>query len=193
MRCKVLKSVRWFSIKCSDWLPCSLCFPAGGLEQNVRRANRGSLPCRWCGKRRTLSITCTALPASCAAGSWPPGMSFTSWRTGGWCARWTMRQPSKTVRLLLYTKDILQTFYFIKKIQAGKVCVHTQPDLCGSVLMHQTWNNDTRITEKDVIKLSSALCNAVRCRLAVDLCCLSSGCGCCLPLFWEFLQLWLIM
>lgn len=37
-----------------------------------------------------------------------------------------------------------------------------------------------------MIKLSGPLCNAVKWLLAVDLCCLSSGCGCCLPLFWDF-------
>lgn len=45
---------------------------------------------------------------------------------------------------------------------------------------------DIRITKEDMIKLSGPLCNAVKLLLAVDLCCLSSGCGCCLPLFWDF-------
>lgn len=66
-------------------------------------------------------------------------------------------------------------------------------DPCGSALTCQTWINEARITEKDVIELSGPLRNAARCQVAVDLCCLSSGCGCRLPLFWDFLHLWLIM
>lgn len=37
-----------------------------------------------------------------------------------------------------------------------------------------------------MIKQWSPLCNAVKWLLAVDLCCVLSGCGCCLPLFWDF-------
>lgn len=74
-----------------------LCFPPGDLEQSVRHANRASLRRRWCERPRTLCTTCTASPASCAADSWPPGMSSTSWRMGGWCARWITRPPNKTV------------------------------------------------------------------------------------------------
>lgn len=78
-------------------------FPAGVLEQNVHRANRGSHRRRLCGRRRTSCITFTASPASCAADSWPQGTSFTSWRTGGWCAKWIMRQQNKMVG---FSKDL---------------------------------------------------------------------------------------
>ncbi|PNJ53627.1 LHX4 isoform 3, partial [Pongo abelii] len=69
----------------------------GASAQNVRPASRVSPQPRWSARPRTLSTTCTALLASSATGSWPRGMSSTSWRTGGWCARKTMRRPSRTM------------------------------------------------------------------------------------------------
>lgn len=93
--CKVLPLIDFVSP--SILLIRALLFPAGVSGQNVQRANRGSHPRRWYARRRTLCTTCTVSPASCAADNWPPGTSFTSWRTAGWCAKWIMRRPNKTV------------------------------------------------------------------------------------------------
>lgn len=94
------------------------CFPADVLVQNVHRVSRASRRRRSCGRRRTLFITCTASPASCAADSWPPGTSFTSWKTGGWCARWITRPPNKMVgvqecSLLGYDERLLEIYVSI--------------------------------------------------------------------------------
>ena len=72
-------------------------FLPGVLGQSVPRASRGSLRRKWCERRRTLCTTCTASPASCAVGSLPPGMSFTSWKTAGSSARRTTRPLNKMV------------------------------------------------------------------------------------------------
>ncbi|XP_037842944.1 LIM/homeobox protein Lhx3 isoform X5 [Chlorocebus sabaeus] len=61
------------------------------------RASWASRPRRWCAAPRTSCTTCTALPASCASGSWPRVTSSTSWRTAGWCVRRTTKLPSSEV------------------------------------------------------------------------------------------------
>jgi hypothetical protein len=53
------------------------------LAQNAQPASRASPRPRWSARLRTLSTTCTALPASSATGSWPRGTSSTLWRMAG--------------------------------------------------------------------------------------------------------------
>ncbi len=72
-------------------------FPKGDSGPNAQPVSRGYRPHRWWGERRTSSITCTVLPASCARGSWPQVTSTIWWRTAGWSVRRTTRPPSREV------------------------------------------------------------------------------------------------
>lgn len=175
----------------------------------MHHANKGSLRRRLCGRRRTLCITCTALLASCAADSWPLGTSFTSWRMGGWCARWIMRLQNKTVGL--HASEILSINWYSNPINS-KEKYRLKPYLKRFVICFPPYSQaqslwlsvewlwlDLTTSESQnrmwQIKLCT-LCNAVKWILTVDLCCLSSGCGCCLSpsLSSEiFMHLWLIM
>lgn len=71
--------------------------PAGASGPSAPHASWASRPRRWCAAPRTSCTTCIASPAWSASGSWPRATSSTSWKTAGWCARRTTKQPSSEV------------------------------------------------------------------------------------------------
>lgn len=71
--------------------------PAGASGPSAPHASWASRPRRWCAAPRTSCTTCIASPAWFASGSWPRGTNSTSWKTAGWCARRTTKQPSSEV------------------------------------------------------------------------------------------------